>query len=1154
MERIIDEFRENPLYELEIRTKLPNNKKDDLRNFIASLSEIEGIKILPIEETINLIAKSGASGRAVEGASGGFRQDKIGESRQNKIGEFRQNKIGEICQEKIHGEIRHEIMQFPFKKLLYSIDEVVEKFNNLRNYNYVDRLYYEPYQLRRINLNPTFGDSHKYIRIKSLESDYEDFNILSDLFQEDQRLKCLVYTEKITPYDYYFENYDKVKQLAKTKPDSSRNLTNSQQQIYKMREALFDLTRECSSFRPNIICTFIQMFGSKSVLDFSAGWGDRLIGALCMNVKYVGIDPNSGNHPNYNDMIKFYNENVKKINLDDYIMIDSTIEDAVIPNRKYDLIFTSPPYFDLELYDLNLVDSTGIYETNPKQSSKYNNEYLWFNNFLKVALKKVYSKLSVNGYMVININQKDKKESYVSKMIEFMENELPNGKYMGVISYTNERHTENPQPSFIYKKLASKSDNEVSGNVEIIIGKSEGNESLNSVQQNKCSYTKLFDELDKIEIPQEEINELGFTHLIKLNIDKYVETQPIKNVIMTLDEIKYYSKFNRMVVKMNRPNLHVGQRKLFLCELQFLTNQLKSFKDKAYVVYAGAAAANSRYELGKLFPNVKFIFVDPAEFKIYINEFGKSSWRFPRHHEIHKRICYIRSAYGDDKNKQGGWSNDKNKKFIFKKTYNVEDFENFYEQNTNLPKSSLKEEDTNYLKSDLSKFIEETNFQFYIIEDLYRTELSLNLRKLTEKANASNIPMFFWSDIRTADDHPTDLDVVWNSAQQYIWAYELRCNTAMFKFRTPYMEECNEFNKDYDKPMYMDIFNYCKEKKKNGEIFPDFLENQLNVKFEYCDGTIYLQTREGRSSTETRLVTNFFDIKSGKLNKDFKIKNYDHLIFDWTGMFYNTMIRPYQMFSYLESDISEEKLKELSPGFDYCSDCAIEYTIWKNYFKFYNLTGEKLDEICLRSTNIMTNITGRSLLQNGHGHLYPSEFAITQQARDEVDKLIEVAELELTQVQMSESGVILSRPKVFEIEKNNSQILELEDVQKQNPRGIGENQTEEKNNYDREKLYALKSYYNNFNNYGLIESAKYMNAKINAYDPIKNKKPMTALTISKEQLGGEEKKEKIFIGKHLESHDKIAEIAKSLNMEIVNSWEDADIIFKANYEGLDRVL
>jgi hypothetical protein len=1114
MDKIIDEFRENPLYELELRTKIPNNKKEELQNFITSLKDIKDIKFLPVEETINLII-----------------DDKSGEIRHER------GASGGVVTGAIHDEIRHETMQFPFKKLLYSVDEIVEKFNNLRHYNYVERLYYDPYQLRKCDVSTTFGDSRKFIRIKSLESDYEDFNILSDLFQEEQRLKCLVYTEKITPYDYYFKNYEKVKQLAKTKPPSNR-LNHDQQHIYKMREALFDLTRECSSFRPNIICSFIQMFNSKSVLDFSAGWGDRLIGSLCMNVKYVGIDPNSGNHPNYKNMIEFYNEHVQEIDLDDYIMIDSTIEEAVIPDREYDLIFTSPPYFDLELYDLVPVGST--YKTNSKQSSNYNNEELWFNNFLKVALRKVYNKLSVNGYMIININQKDKKETYVRRMIDFMENELPNSKYMGVISYTNERHIENPQPSFVCKKLA---DSEITGNAENI------DHFTKDAPINDCripsNYGYDMNVVD--EIPQEEKNYLGFTHLVKLNVDKYLDIQPIKDVMMTFDDIKYSTKYNKMMVKMNRPNLHIGQRKLFLCELQFLTNQLKSFKDKAYVVYAGAAAANSRYELGKLFPNVKFIFVDPAEFKIYINEFGKSSWKFPRHHEIHKKICYIRSAYGDDKNKQGGkdWrqnNNDKNKKFVFKKTYNTEDFENFYEKNTNLPKSSLKEEATNYLKSDLSKFIEETNFQFYIIEDLYRTDLSINLNNLTKKANANNIPMYFWSDIRTAENHPTDLDVVWNSAQQYIWAYELNCNAAMFKFRTPYMEECEEFKRDYNKPMYMDIFNYCKEKKKNGEIFPDFLENQLNVKFEFCDGIIYLQTREGKGSTETRLVTNFFDIKTNKLNKDFKIKNYDQLTYDRSGLFYNSLIRPFQMFSYLESDISEDKLKELSPGFDYCIDCAIEYTIWKNYFKFYNLTGEKLDEICLRSTNIMTNITGRSLLQNGHGHLYPSEFEITQQAKDEVTKIIEKAELELSQVQISEKGNIISRPEVTELDKSNSQILELEDVEKHNT-------------YDLEKLYALRSYYNNFNNYGLVESAKYMNAKINAYDPIKNKKPMTALTISREQLGGEEDvSEKIFIGKHLESHDKIEEIAKSLNMKIVSSWEDADIIFKANFDGLDRVL
>ena len=45
-----------------------------------------------------------------------------------------------------------------------------------------------------------------------------------------------------------------------------------------------------------------------NVLDFGAGWGDRLAGFYTGETTehYVGIDPNTLNHPNYQKQIQFY--------------------------------------------------------------------------------------------------------------------------------------------------------------------------------------------------------------------------------------------------------------------------------------------------------------------------------------------------------------------------------------------------------------------------------------------------------------------------------------------------------------------------------------------------------------------------------------------------------------------------------------------------------------------------------------------------------------------------------------------------------------------------------------------------------------------------------------------------------------------------------
>lgn len=67
---------------------------------------------------------------------------------------------------------------------------------------------------------------------------------------------------------------------------------------------------------------------------------------------------------------------------------------------------------------------------------------------------------------------------------------------------------------------------------------------------------------------------------------------------------------------MFKTSTHIGQRKLFLSELQFLTNEIPA-GEPATVVYAGAAPSNHTGFLSDLFPHIKFILVDPNAFDIY---------------------------------------------------------------------------------------------------------------------------------------------------------------------------------------------------------------------------------------------------------------------------------------------------------------------------------------------------------------------------------------------------------------------------------------------------------------------------------------------------------------------------------------------------------
>lgn len=90
--------------------------------------------------------------------------------------------------------------------------------------------------------------------------------------------------------------------------------------------------------------------------------------------------------------------------------------------------------------------------------------------------------------------------------------------------------------------------------------------------------------------------------------------------IVTLDDIPRSLPYTPDA-KIFKPTAHIGQRKLFLTELQFLTDELRpehqTRDSNPIVVYAGAAPSNHTGYLASLFPHVKFLLVDPNPFDIY---------------------------------------------------------------------------------------------------------------------------------------------------------------------------------------------------------------------------------------------------------------------------------------------------------------------------------------------------------------------------------------------------------------------------------------------------------------------------------------------------------------------------------------------------------
>lgn len=136
--------------------------------------------------------------------------------------------------------------------------------------------------------------------------------------------------------------------------------------------------------------SIIQFFKAKRVLDPCVGWGGRMLGCLSAgdDTYYVGCEPDSNTAMG---LINILSDEAIPLNARSRATIIEKpaelglLEDIALMD-KFDMILTSPPYFNLELY------------TAGKQSTiKYPAWEVWVEEWLKLVIMKSLSYLKEGG-------------------------------------------------------------------------------------------------------------------------------------------------------------------------------------------------------------------------------------------------------------------------------------------------------------------------------------------------------------------------------------------------------------------------------------------------------------------------------------------------------------------------------------------------------------------------------------------------------------------------------------------------------------------------------------------------------------------------------------------------------------------------------------
>lgn len=157
----------------------------------------------------------------------------------------------------------------------------------------------------------------------------------------------------------------------------------------KILQQLFALyCKQPMIFRPHIAIDIFLTFECRKILDFTMGWGGRLIGACCCNVeKYTGIDMNINLIEPYNKMCDMIKNAGCKTEIQLFFQDCLTIDYSQL---DYDMVLTSPPYYDVEIYN---------------NCNTYSSETDWNNNFYEPLISESYKYLQVGGYYCLNIPQ-----------------------------------------------------------------------------------------------------------------------------------------------------------------------------------------------------------------------------------------------------------------------------------------------------------------------------------------------------------------------------------------------------------------------------------------------------------------------------------------------------------------------------------------------------------------------------------------------------------------------------------------------------------------------------------------------------------------------------------------------------------------------------
>lgn len=197
--------------------------------------------------------------------------------------------------------------------------------------------------------------------------------------------------EKRSMYDRFYDD-NILKQAIRSYLDSGKIIHNLRTLFFSYARLYYDTPINFSPMRAKII---FEHYCPKNgtIYDYSAGYGGRMLGALCsqQNFKYIAVEPNSNTYYNLKRLGSYIEKVLNKEN--SYNIYNLCSEKFQLQSESIDFIFSCPPFFKKEVYSDEITQSIHNY---PEYQD-------WLENYVRPTVRNSFIALKEKGVYGVDI-------------------------------------------------------------------------------------------------------------------------------------------------------------------------------------------------------------------------------------------------------------------------------------------------------------------------------------------------------------------------------------------------------------------------------------------------------------------------------------------------------------------------------------------------------------------------------------------------------------------------------------------------------------------------------------------------------------------------------------------------------------------------------